>query len=221
MKLKQKQEDIIPYCARPYPIPIAQQAIVKSEIQRLLNLDIIEKTSDSVYAAPAFPIPKSNNQICLVIDYWKLNQYLERKLHIFFRIDTIINEVALNKLQIFSSLDLMMGYHTLMIKEEYHYLTMFALLWGKYRFKKLPFELSTVSDIFQTVMYKLLGDLEFVKVYLDDILILSATPQEHIQHLQIVISQINAAGLTINVGKSQFFKTRIEYLGFILSEKGF
>lgn len=143
---------------------------------------------DLAYTAPAFLILKSNKQICLVIDYQKLNQYLERKLHIFPRINVIINKVALNKLQIFSSLDLMMGYHTLTIKKEYHYLTTFVLPWDKYRFKKLSFRLSTVTDIFQTTMNKLLEDLEFIKVYLNNILILSATLQEHIKHLQIVIS---------------------------------
>ena len=46
------------------------------------------------------------------------------------------------------------------------------LLWGKYKYKKLPMGTACAPDIFQEIMNNLLGDLDFVIVYLDDILIL-------------------------------------------------
>lgn len=69
-------------------------------------------------------------------------------------------------------------------------------------------------------MDKLFQDLQFVRVYLDDILVISINTQEYLEHLQIVLERLKMADLTINVEKSKFFKTKIKYLGFMLSEKG-
>ena len=48
--------------------------------------------------------------------------------------------------------------------------------------------ISSAPDIFQAIMMKLLGDLEFVRVYIDDILIISnGTFEDHMQKLQEVL----------------------------------
>ena len=71
-----------------------------------------------------------------------------------------------------SALDLSMGFYHIPLDEESQLLCTTILPWGKYKYKKLPMGTACAPDIFQETMNNLLGDLDFVIVYLDDILIL-------------------------------------------------
>lgn len=72
------------------------------------------------------------------------------------------------------------------------------------------------------LMSRVLGhDLEpYVYVYLDDIIIVSNSLEEHIRLIQIVAERLQRAGLTINLQKSKFCQKKITYLGYVLSEEG-
>ena len=71
-------------------------------------------------------------------------------------------------------------------------------------------------------MESYLGDmhLKWVIVYLDDIIIFSKTPKEHLQRLRGVFQKLHKAGLKLKLKKCEFFKTKISYLGHILSKDG-
>ena len=69
-------------------------------------------------------------------------------------------------------------------------------------------------------MDSIFGDLDFVFVYLDDILISSETAAEHSWHLHEVFKRLSKAGLTINETKSEFFKQELEFLGHLISGSG-
>jgi hypothetical protein len=61
----------------------------------------------------------------------------------------------------------------------------YHLPWGKYQYKRLPMGVKTSPDIFQRIMYELLGDIPNIQVYLEDILITSnGTFEEHAEIMQ-------------------------------------
>ena len=93
--------------------------------------------------------------------------------------------------------------------------------WGKYAYLRLPMGLSVAPDVFQHKMDEILGDLPFVLVYIDDVLIFTkGTFEQHLQHLDIVLERMASANLQISLPKSHFFADRIKYLGFILTKRG-
>ena len=57
-------------------------------------------------------------------------------------------------------------------------------------------------------------------VYLDDIIILSDTEEEHLKRLEAVFQKLAAAGLKWKPSKCYFFKEEIEYLGHVVSGEG-
>ena len=57
-------------------------------------------------------------------------------------------------------------------------------------------------------------------MYLDDVIVFSKTPEEHIVWLEAVFKKISDAGLKLKPSKCEFFKKRIHYLGHIVSNKG-
>jgi hypothetical protein len=69
--------------------------------------------------------------------------------------------------------------------------------------------------------YEIFSDLEYVGVYIDDLLLTScSTFEEHLQRLELVLSQFSEAGLKINANKSQFAVSEIEYLGYWITRNG-
>ena len=76
-------------------------------------------------------------------------------------------------------------------------------------------------DIFQEKMSILMDGLEFVRTYLDDLLIISnSTFEDHLRQLSTVLQRLRRAGLKINAEKSSFFSPEIEYLGYLLTKEG-
>ena len=62
--------------------------------------------------------------------------------------------------------------------------------------------------------------LNWCIIYLDDIIVFSETPGEHVKRLRGVFQKLAAAGLKLKPSKCEFFKKRIIYLGHVVSEKG-
>jgi Reverse transcriptase (RNA-dependent DNA polymerase) len=87
--------------------------------------------------------------------------------------------------------------------------------WGKYIYKRLPMGFKIAPDVFQNVMSKLTQDMEYVKTYLDGLLILTnKNCNDHLPKLQMVLARLPTAGMTVNASKSKFFAEQIAYLGY-------
>ncbi|KAF9761084.1 Transposon Ty3-I Gag-Pol polyprotein [Nosema granulosis] len=101
-----------------------------------------------------------------------------------------------------------MGYYQIEIDNESIPKTAFVLPFGQYEFLRMPFGLSNAPREFQRIMNEKLSDLNFVKVFVDDILIYSKTPETHLKHVDIVLSRLSEEGISINYEKSSFMKKR-------------
>ncbi len=77
------------------------------------------------------------------------------------------------------------------------------------------------ADIFQAQIMDLMAFLKFVRVYMDDLLIITRqTVEEHLQKMETVLTRLRDAGLKVNAAKSSFCAHEIEYLGYILTREG-
>ncbi len=89
-----------------------------------------------------------------------------------------------------------------------------------YQWKFLPFGLKNAPAKFQRVMDRILVGLDFVRCYIDDIVVYSDTMEEHRIHLQIVFEQLKAHGLRLHPRKCKFFQENVEYLGHVIYPGG-
>ncbi|POM79244.1 Gag-pol fusion protein [Phytophthora palmivora] len=172
----------------PYRLPVKEgskpsaQSHIQSpeleEVKRLGKLGVLKPGKNSPWAAPSFVIPKKDGS------YYPLN-----------KIQDLIRELP--QPTFVSALDLVMGYYSQVLAEESRPFTAVVLPWRKFRYCLLPMGISTAPEEFHAVMQQLLGDLSYVRVYLDDVLVLSRSSDEHMCHPEVVFGRLLDAGLVV------------------------
>ncbi len=76
------------------------------------------------------------------------------------------------------------------------------------------------ANIFQAKKMDLMASLEFVRAYMDDLLIITRqTLDKHLQEMETVLTRLHDVGLKVNAAKSLFCAHEIEYLGYILTRE--
>ena len=213
------REEAQPYHGKPFPVPHIHRKTLKKEVERLCDLGVIKPQSSSEWASPTFIIPKKNGQVRFISDFREVNKRLVRKPFPIPKISEVLQE--LEGFQFATALDLNMGYYTIRLDPTASRICTIVLPWGKYSYQRLPMGVAGSPDIFQSKMADLMRTLEFVRVYLDDLLVISReTFADHLEKLQAVLQLLSDAGLKCNAAKSTFCASEIEYLGYMLTREG-
>lgn len=122
-----------------------------------------------------------------------------------------------------STLDIKSAYCQIPVDKDSRPLTAFTVpSRGLFQFKRMPFGLTNAPAVWQCLIDRVVGvDLEkHVFVYLDDVIICTASFDEHISVLREIISRITKAGLTPNKDKCNFCKSELKYLGYVVNSSG-
>ena len=208
-----------PYHSRAFAVPQAYERGTRKEINRFCGIGVMERSHESEWAAPTFIQPKKTGDIRVLTDFRRLNAVLKRKPFPLPKISDLL--LKLNGFRYATAIDLSMGYYHIPLDEESQALCTTILPCGKFRYKRLPMGISNAPDIFQSIMSELLGDMDFVRVYIDDILIISdGTFEDHMAKLNQVLTRIETKGFRANVRKCFFARPSLEYLGYWLTRQG-
>ena len=143
-------KEVKPVCQPHRRIPYHMRKKVEAELQRLEDLDIIEKVDGPTpWVSPIVvaPKPKSPDEIRLCVDMRIPNQAIKRTRHIMPTIDDIL--MQLNNATVFSKLDLNAGYHQLELDEESRNITTFTTHVGLRRYKRLNFGVTSAQRYFR------------------------------------------------------------------------
>jgi len=214
-----------PYHGRAFPVPRFHKETIQKEVRRLVKLGVLKLIQESEWAFPSFIIPKKSKipgkpgTVRFLSDLRELNKRIIRKPYPLPKIATVLQE--LEGFMYATALDLNMGYYTLRLSLATSEMCTIIFPWGKYSYQRLPMGASNAPDVFQAKMGTLFQDLEYVRAYLDDLLILSsATFEDHLDKLGQVLQRLQEKGLRINAPKSTFATDEIEYLGYTLTRDG-
>ena len=126
----------------------------------------------------------------------------------------------LGKARLFTTLNLRSGYHHIALDDDAIKKTAFVLPLGKDKYLKVPFGLAQAPTYFQNLMNKVLNGLLFTLAYLNDVIIFSKLAEQHLKHIQIVLTRLKQAKLCLKKSKCLFFKQELHYLGHLLTMKG-
>ena len=169
--------DSDPVSQKPYPVAMKHYNWVKEEIDKLLEAGVI-RNNHSSWSAPIIVVPKGDGGKHLIIDYRALNKVTRKFVWPMPKVEDIFSQ--LNGAKYFSTLDLRAGYHHIRLTTDSIPKTAFTSPFGKYEYVKVPFGLAQAPAYFQELMTGVLKDLPFAMAYLDDIIIYSSTPEEHL-----------------------------------------
>lgn len=210
-------ETRIPIHCHPYRKSLTERKQLQDEIQKLLDAKII-RCSRSPYASPVILVPKKDGSVRMCVDYRRLNLQTIPEKWPLPRINDVLDGMVGSKW--FTKLDLRSGYYQVAMSNNSIEKTAFVTPDGHYEFLRMPFGLRNAPSHFSKIMYKALGSLPFVKIYLDDITIHSETFEEHIQHVLETLKCLNEANLKLNGAKCSWFAQEISLLGHIINSNG-
>ena len=122
---------------------------------------------------------------------------------------------------VFSRLDVVKAFYKIPMAEQDAKKTAIITPFGLFEFTCMPFGLCNAAQTFQRHMDNIFRDLPYVFVYVDDILIASASLDEDKSHIKTVLEKLAKHQLTISLEKCKFAVSEIDFLGFKLSNNIF
>lgn len=202
---------------KTYSVPYHWRKEVSSEIKRMLDLGII-RNSNSDWCSGLVPIRKNNGELGLCVDYRLLNAITIKDKYPLPNIGEILDGLAGSV--IYSTLDATSGYHQFEIAEEDRKKTAFKFDGGFYEFVRMPFGLCNAPSTFQRSMDKIFQGIigNYVVPYLDDIIIFSASVEEHEGHIKEVLGRLKKHHISLNETKCKFYREEVKILGWIVSK---
>lgn len=178
------------------------------------------RRSESPAGAPILFVKKKDGSLRLCVDYRGLNKVTIPNKCPLPRPDETFDRLAHAKR--FTKLDMRGAYNLLRIAKGEEWKTAFRCRYGHFEYQVMPFGLMNAPGTFQAFVNDVLREYldVFVVVYLDDILIFSENPDDHDDHVRLVLSKLKEHKLSLKLEKCEFDKTSVSFLGFVVGVDG-
>ena len=200
LNIKIDTGDSPPIRQRPCRMPPAHRQEAKHLLKDMLNNNIIQPSSGP-WASPVVLVRKKDGSLRFCIDYRKVNAVTRKDAYPLPRVDGTLDTLACCKW--FTTLDLLSGYWQVAVDPKDREKTAFTTYDGLFEFKKMPFGLCNAPATFQRLMDLVLAGLQWNNclIYLDDVLIIGKTFEEHLSNLNLVFNRLREVGLKFKLSK--------------------
>jgi hypothetical protein len=208
-----------PISKRPYCMPPNELAELKIQLHDLLDKGYIRPNA-SPWGCPALFVKKKDNSLRLCVDYHPLNAVTIKNKYPLSRIDILFDQLA--EAKVFSKIDLHSGYHQIKIRSSDVPKTAFSTRYGLYEYLVMSFGLTNAPAYFMYLMNSVfMQELDkFIVVFIDDILIYSKNPEDHANHLHVVLQRLRDHHLYAKFSKCEFWLDIVKFLGHTISSDG-
>lgn len=144
--------------------------------------------SCSAWASPVVLVRRKDGGVRWCVDYRKVNAATQKDAYTVPKIEVCLDTLSGSKL--FSTLDLLSGYHQFEVNEKDRPKTAFITKHGLFVYTRMPFGICNAPSTFQRGMELVLRGLQLVTllIYLDDVIITGKTFKEHLNTLGKVLS---------------------------------
>ena len=214
------RDDARPFAlSTPRRVAIPLLKSVQQELDRMERTGVITKVNQPTeWCAGMVVVPKANGGVRICVDLTKLNESVKRERHPLPAVDQTLAQLAGAKL--FTKLDANSGFWQIPLDPISSLLTTFITPFGRYRFNRLPFGISSAPEHFQRRMMEALTGLAGTVCMMDDILVHGATQEEHDQRLEAVLERLSSLGMTLNAEKCTFAQSSVKFLGHVIDNLG-
>ncbi|KAL5509658.1 hypothetical protein EMCRGX_G005060 [Ephydatia muelleri] len=211
--------DEAPVHLPPRRVPQARREEVRRLLREMLESGVVEP-SDEPWSSPVVLAQKKDGSLRFCVDYRRVNAITRKDAYPLPRVDdTLDTWEDQNTLLHWTSLA---GYWQVEVAADDRPKTAFTTPEGLYQFKVMPFGLCNAPATFQRLMGRVLSGLKWSSclVYLDDIIVVGNTFEDHLHHIGLVLKRLRDAGLKLKPVKCNFCQQQVSFLGHIVSPQG-
>ena len=217
IKLREGVKPHALHTPRRVPLPLMDK--VKAEIDRMVKDGVIEPVDGPTdWCSGMVVVPKQTERVRICVDMTRVNKAVQREYYIMPKVEKTLG--CITQGTVFSKLDANAGFNQIVLSDESSDLTTFITPFGRFRFRRCPYGISSAPEYFQKQMDRILEGLEGVVCHMDDILVAGRNRSEHDERLVKVLDRLQSSGLTLNPEKCSFAQTRLEYLGQVIDSTG-
>lgn len=207
-----------PVVSPPRRIPHTLKDKVKQELERMEQMNIITKVEEpTTWVNPIVVVKKPNGKVRICLDPRELNKAILREHYLLKTVEEVA--ATLKDATVFTTLDAASGFYQIKLKEESTWLTTFNTPFGRYKFERLPFGISSAPEIFQRTMAQVF-DAQPSEEIIDNIMIWGKDARDHEAKLAEVLARADEVGLWFNKQKCKMKKPEVEYVGHVFSKDG-
>ena len=205
------------------PVPLSLRDKVQAEISKWSEIGII-KSSQSGFNIPLIILRKPDGSIRISLDARELNQLLVPDRFPLPHMTEVINRIG-EKLSVgkecyVSSFDWFRGYWTVKVDEDDQHKLSFAYKNKHYKAARMLYGTSTAPSAFARIMQSIFGDHPSFVVYLDDLLIVDNSFEDHMESLRFLFEKCLQYGILLSAKKCNLCSTEINFLGHKISKNG-
>ncbi len=197
--------------------------IISNEVDQMIKQGVVVP-SRSPYASNLLlvrkPDPSSEggvkNRVCA--SFVRLNTDTEKDSYPLPNIQYIFDKIGKSKW--FTTMDLLSGFWQVMIKPEHRYKTAFITVRGLYEFVVMPFGLCNAPATFQRLMDAVILPeyRDFIETYIDDLMTHSSSFEDHLRHLETLLTALKKHKLVVKLSKCKFAQQEVKFLGHVISQ---
>ena len=209
-----------PVYRKQFKIPDAHREIMEKQVKEWLSLGVVQP-SRSRWNSPMFCVPKKDGSLRMVQDFRALNQVSLDDKYSMRDVTECIGELGRAGSTLFSTLDLTSGFWQMLLEPTSRKYTAFTVPgMGQFEWRTSPMGLLGCPASFQRLVEMVLYGIKNVIIYIDDLLVHSASHEHHIKILREMFQRLREHRLKVNLKKCVFGAKDVAYLGFRLTPAG-
>ncbi len=196
--------------------PLRARDLVRREVDKLLERGVIQP-STSPWSSRYLLVAKKDGTERFCVDLRQLNAITVKDVYPLPRIDDILD--SLHNCTHFTTLDLTMGFYHVPLSPRSRPKTAFQTFHGLWEFIRLPMGWCNAPSIFQRNIDIALAGLQWQQciVYIDDVIIFSSSFEQHLAHINQILTRLSDVGAKLKLAKCHFARREVPFLGHIIS----
>ena len=207
----------------PRRVPVAIRA--KDALEELEKQNIVTPvTTPTPWISSMVTVPKKNGKIRICLDPKDLNKAIQRENYLLPTIEDIATR--LHGAKVFTKLDVRSGFWHIALDEKSSYLTTFHTPFGRYRWNRVPFGISSAPEAFQRKMHELIEGLSGIEVVADDFIVVGCgstvdeANKDHDNALMKFLERCKERGVKLNTDKLNLRQKEVPFIGHVATDKG-
>ena len=181
-------------------------------------------TAPTPWVSSLVVVPKKNGMLRLCLDPKDLNKFVQREHYLLPTIENVATR--LHGAKVFTKLDVRSGFWHITLDNASSYLTTFNTPFGRFRWRRMPFGIRSLPEVFQRRMHELIEGMPQVEVIADDFVVvgkgdtIEEANSDHGKNLVAFLRLCDEKGLKLNAEKLKLRQPEVSFIGHIATGEG-